>query len=46
MTGALVDGIERIGAQLAEHFPHQGERDVNELSDDVDFGGKRRAPRQ
>ena len=41
MTGALVDGIERIGAQLAEHFPHQGERDVNELPDELDFGGKR-----
>ena len=38
MTGALVDGVERIGAQLAAHFPHQGERDVNELPDAVDFG--------
>jgi len=38
VTGALVEGIERIGAQLAQHFPSQGERDVNELPDDVDFG--------
>jgi uncharacterized membrane protein len=43
VTGALVDGIERIGAQLAEHFPHQGERDVNELGDDIDFGRGGRA---
>ncbi len=42
MTGALVDGIERIGAQLASHFPHQGERDVNELPDEPDFGHGRR----
>jgi uncharacterized membrane protein len=46
MTGALVDGIERIGAQLGEHFPHQGERDVNELPDELDFGAKRRKPKQ
>jgi uncharacterized membrane protein len=37
MTGALVEAIERIGAQLASHFPHQGERDVNELPDEPDF---------
>jgi uncharacterized membrane protein len=42
VTGGLVDGIERIGAQLATHFPYQGERDVNELPDDIDFarGGR------
>lgn len=39
-TGGLVHGITEAGRQLAEHFPHQGEQDVNELSDDVDFGGK------
>lgn len=39
-TGGLVHGITEAGRQLAAHFPHQGERDVNELSDEVDFGGK------
>jgi uncharacterized membrane protein len=43
LTGALVEGIDRIGAQLARHFPHQGERDVNELPDEVDFGSGKRA---
>ena len=38
-TGGLVAGIDEAGRQLAEHFPHQGERDRNELSDEVDFGG-------
>jgi uncharacterized membrane protein len=37
-TGGLVLGITEAGRQLAEHFPHQGDRDRNELSDDVDFG--------
>ena len=48
VTGALVDGIERIGAQLATHFPYQGERDVNELPDDIDFarGGRADGPRK
>ena len=36
----LVRGIEECGRLLAEHFPHQGERDVNELPDDIDFGNK------
>jgi uncharacterized membrane protein len=46
VTGALVEGIERIGAQLATHFPHQGERDLNELPDELDFGrgGRGRTP--
>ena len=43
MTGAIVDGVERIGAQLASHFPYQGERDVNELPDEPDFGRGGRA---
>jgi len=38
-TGGLVHGITEAGRQLAEHFPNQGPRDANELSDDVDFGG-------
>lgn len=37
-TGGLVAGIEAVGERLAEHFPHAGERDVNELPDGVDFG--------
>jgi len=39
-TGGLTHGIAEAGRQLAEHFPSQGPRDVNELPDDVDFGGK------
>jgi uncharacterized membrane protein len=38
-TGGLVLGITEAGKQLAEHFPSEGLRDRNELSDDVDFGG-------
>jgi hypothetical protein len=37
-TGGLVHGITEAGKQLAEHFPSQGSRDQNELSDEVDFG--------
>lgn len=37
-TGGLVLGITEVGRQLAEHFPHAGARDRNELSDTVDFG--------
>ena len=36
----LIRGIEECGRLLAAHFPYQGERDVNELPDDIDFGGK------
>lgn len=38
-TGGLVHGITEAGGRLAEHFPNQGPRDQNELSDEVDFGG-------
>jgi len=38
-TEGLVRGIEEVGEQLATHFPHQP-NDQNELSDEVDFGGK------
>ncbi len=37
-TGGLEAGIAEAGRRLAEHFPHLGERDVNELPDAVDFG--------
>lgn len=43
-TGGLVHGITEAGRQLATHFPHQGPRDTNELSDDVDFGHRGGAP--
>jgi len=32
-------GIIMAGEQLKEHFPHQSD-DVNELSDEISFGGK------
>jgi uncharacterized membrane protein len=35
-TEGLIRGIEEVGERLAEHFPHQGERDVNELSNEID----------
>ena len=34
----LTDGILMAGEQLKEHFPYQDD-DVNELSDDISFGG-------
>jgi len=36
----LVRGIDECGRLLAIHFPYQGARDLNELSDDIDFGDK------
>ena len=36
----LIRGIEECGRLLAAHFPYQGEKDVNELSDDIDHGKK------
>ena len=39
-TGGLVHGVTEAGAQLAAHFPYQGERDRNELPDEVEFGGR------
>jgi len=36
----LIRGIEECGRLLAEYFPYQGARDVNELPDDIDFGNK------
>jgi uncharacterized membrane protein len=39
-TGGLVNAIEKIGEQLAIHFPYDPLTDKNELADDVDFGGR------
>lgn len=36
-TEGLVAGITRVGERLAEHFPWAGDRDRNELPDDVDY---------
>jgi uncharacterized membrane protein len=38
-TGGLVHGIETVGEQLALHFPFDPATDVNELTDEIDFGG-------
>ncbi len=40
-TAGLVEAIGAAGRALAAHFPYQGEKDVNELSDEVDFGGRK-----
>lgn len=39
-TGGLVDAIHEVGERLAEHFPYDAESDVNELPDEIDFGGR------
>jgi len=36
----LERGISECGRLLAAHFPYQGQKDVNELSDDIDYGSK------
>jgi uncharacterized membrane protein len=36
----LIRGIEEAGRSLGVHFPFEGEKDVNELSDDIDHGDK------
>lgn len=38
-TEGLSEGILMAGEQLKQKFPHQKD-DVNELSDDISFGGK------
>ena len=40
-SAGLQKGIAQAGRSLAEHFPYQGEKDVNELPDDIDFGNKK-----
>lgn len=37
-TEGLVQGIGEVGEQLAAHFPYDAASDVNELSNDIDFG--------
>lgn len=37
-TEGLVQGIQEVSRQLAEHFPHDPETDKNELPDSVEFG--------
>jgi uncharacterized membrane protein len=39
-TSGLVAAIEGIGDQLAVHFPYDATTDINELSNEVDFGPK------
>jgi uncharacterized membrane protein len=39
-TGGLVNAIEKVGEELATHFPYDPATDKNELPDDVDFGGR------
>lgn len=39
-TEGLVAAIEEAGRQLAAHFPCDPATDINELSDDIDFGLK------
>jgi len=38
-TEGLIQGIAEVGRQLKTHFPYD-KSDINELSDDVDFGGR------
>ena len=37
-TKGLIEGIKEAGTQLGEHFPFQGDSDINELPDDISFG--------
>jgi uncharacterized membrane protein len=39
-TEGLVEAIGEAGRELAAHFPFDAATDINELPDDVDFGGK------
>ena len=40
-TEGLVQGIAEVGEQLAAHFPYEAKGDINELSNEVDFGDGR-----
>ncbi len=37
-TEGLVRAIGAAGEKLVAHFPFEGDKDVNELPDDIDFG--------
>lgn len=39
-TEGLVRGIREVGKQLVSHFPYDRTTDVNELSNEVDFGDR------
>ena len=40
-TEGLVHGINEVGRQLGTHFPYDRSADINELSDEIDFGDER-----
>ncbi len=37
-VNGVCKGVRLIGEKLQEHFPYQGEEDVNELPDDISYG--------
>ncbi|MDL2314764.1 TPM domain-containing protein, partial [Bacteroidales bacterium OttesenSCG-928-C19] len=39
-SDGIIYGITEAGEKLKAFFPHQGEDDVNELSDEISFGGR------